>query len=66
MEKRESRKTGKIEEAPAFPRQEFDRMTADLGRTYEGVDPAVAETEIAEAVAEVRRERGTAGPKTTP
>ncbi len=38
-------------------REEFDRLTAMLGRTYEGVDPTVAEAEIAEAVAEVRRGR---------
>ncbi|TXL73541.1 type II toxin-antitoxin system Phd/YefM family antitoxin [Vineibacter terrae] len=36
-------------------RDEFRRMTEELGRAYEGVDPAVAQAEIDEAVAAARR-----------
>src|SRR4030067_2846817 len=34
---------------------EFDRLTADLAKAYEGVDPAAAEKEIDEAVKAARR-----------
>ncbi len=36
-------------------REEFDRLTAKFRRAYEGVDPSLAEAEIAEAVRAVRR-----------
>jgi len=38
-------------------RDEFTRLTDALGRTYEGVDPAIAQAEIDEAVRTARRTR---------
>jgi prevent-host-death family protein len=38
-------------------RDEFTRLTDALGRTYERIDPAVAEAEIAEAVGVARKAR---------
>ena len=38
-------------------RDEFTRLTDALGRTYEGVDPAVAEAEVDEAVSVARKAR---------
>src|SRR5436305_12594050 len=38
-------------------RIEFTRLTDALGRTYEGVDPAVAQAEVDEAVSAARRAR---------
>jgi hypothetical protein len=38
-------------------RDEFTRLTDALGRTYEGVDPAIAQAEIDEAVRAARRTR---------
>jgi prevent-host-death family protein len=38
-------------------RDEFTRLTDALGRTYEGVAPAVAEAEIDEAVSVARKAR---------
>jgi prevent-host-death family protein len=38
-------------------RDEFIRLTDKLARTYEGVDPAVAEAEISEAVSAARKAR---------
>jgi prevent-host-death family protein len=38
-------------------RDEFMRLTDQLGRTYEGVDPTVAEAEISEAVKSARKVR---------
>jgi prevent-host-death family protein len=35
--------------------QEFDRVTAELAKAYEGIDPAIAGKEIDEAVAAARR-----------
>jgi prevent-host-death family protein len=35
--------------------KEFDRLTAELAKAYEGVDPAAAEKEIEEAVKAARR-----------
>ncbi len=35
-------------------RQEFERLWAELGQAYAGVDPAIAEAEIAEAVKQAR------------
>ncbi|RJP18040.1 MAG: type II toxin-antitoxin system Phd/YefM family antitoxin [Deltaproteobacteria bacterium] len=35
--------------------KEFDRLTAELARAYEGVDPAIAGQEINEAVKAARR-----------
>lgn len=36
-------------------RDEFDRLTADLAKAYEGESPEAAEGEIAEAVAAARK-----------
>jgi prevent-host-death family protein len=38
-------------------RDEFTRLTDALGKTYEGVNPTVAQTEIDEAVSAARRAR---------
>ena len=38
-------------------RDEFTRLTDALGRSYEGVEPAVAEAEISEAVRFARKSR---------
>jgi prevent-host-death family protein len=38
-------------------RDEFTRLTDALGRTYEGVDPAIAQAEIDEAVRTARKTR---------
>jgi prevent-host-death family protein len=38
-------------------RDEFVRLTDTLGQTYEGVEPAVAEAEISEAVSAARKAR---------
>ena len=38
-------------------RDEFTRLTDALGRTYEGLDPAVAEAEVDEAVSVARKAR---------
>ncbi len=35
-------------------KQEFERLCAELGKVYAGVDTTIAEAEIAEAVASVR------------
>jgi len=35
--------------------KEFDRLTSELAKAYEGVDPAAAEKEIEEAVKASRR-----------
>jgi len=40
-------------------REEFTRLTDALGRTYAGVDPAIAQTEIDEAVRLARKTRAT-------
>ncbi len=36
-------------------REDFQQLTDTLGRSYAGVDPAIAEAEIAEAVSSARR-----------
>jgi len=36
-------------------RNEFDRLTLDLAKSYQGVSPDVAEREIAQAVAAARK-----------
>lgn len=38
-------------------RDEFTRLTDALGKTYDGVNPAVAQTEIEEAVSAARKGR---------
>jgi prevent-host-death family protein len=38
-------------------REEFTRLTDALGKTYEGVDPSVAQAEIDEAVRDARKAR---------
>lgn len=38
-------------------RDEFTRLTDALGKTYEGVNPALAQTEIDEAVSAARKAR---------
>jgi prevent-host-death family protein len=43
-------------------RDEFVRLTDTLGRTYEGVDTAVAEAEISEAVSAARKARAKRSP----
>jgi len=37
---------------------QFRKLTAELGKTYFGVDPAVAEAEIEEAVLYARKRKG--------
>jgi len=48
-------------------RDEFTRLTDALGRSYEGVDPTVAQAEIDEAVNAARKARTKTarGPKKT-
>jgi prevent-host-death family protein len=46
-------------------RDEFTRLTDALGRTYEGVDPAIAQAEIDEAVRAARRTRAKRKPPPT-
>jgi len=36
-------------------RDEFERLTSDLAKTYQGESPELAESEIAEAVAAARK-----------
>jgi prevent-host-death family protein len=43
-------------------RDEFMRLTDKLGRAYEGVDRAVAEAEISEAVSAARKARAKRSP----
>jgi len=42
-------------------RDEFTRLTDALGRTYEGIDPKIAQTEIGEAVRGARKARAKRG-----